>query len=146
MLWLIKTDPGIQLLLLTFRAREHKVISMEMMGEIRRMHFRDKLSLHRIAKHTGLSRNIIRKRVRALKPNSRCTSGKLLSTSSVLSTKRWDGRLKPIRLGQKATAEPAWRSLSRSKPRATTAATDSDRLHPRMVRRVRKNHYVTLCR
>jgi len=41
------------------------VISMEMMGKIRRMYFRDKLSLHQIAKRTGLSRNTIRKWVRA---------------------------------------------------------------------------------
>lgn len=38
---------------------------MEMLGKIRRMYFRDKLSLHQIAKRTGLSRNTIRKRVRA---------------------------------------------------------------------------------
>jgi transposase len=41
------------------------VISMEMLGKIRRMYFRDKLSLHQIAKRTGLSRNTIRKWVRA---------------------------------------------------------------------------------
>ncbi len=34
---------------------------MEMMGKIRRMYFRDKLSLHQIAKRTWLSRNTIRK-------------------------------------------------------------------------------------
>ncbi len=32
---------------------------MEMMGKIRRMYFRDKLSLHEIAKRTGLARNTI---------------------------------------------------------------------------------------
>jgi len=41
------------------------VISMEMMGKIRRMYFRDQLSLHEIAKRTGLSRNTIRKWIRA---------------------------------------------------------------------------------
>ncbi|MBB6290675.1 hypothetical protein FBY10_115140 [Pseudomonas sp. SJZ103] len=41
------------------------MISMEMLGKIRRMYFRDKLSLHQIAKCTGLSRNTIRKWVRA---------------------------------------------------------------------------------
>ena len=41
------------------------MISMEMMGKIRRMYFRDKLSLHEISKRTGLSRNTIRKWVRA---------------------------------------------------------------------------------
>jgi transposase len=40
------------------------VISMEMMGKIRRMYFRDKLSLHEITKRTGLARNTIRKWVR----------------------------------------------------------------------------------
>jgi len=33
---------------------------MEMLGRIRRMHLRDKLSLHEIAKRTGLSRNTVR--------------------------------------------------------------------------------------
>ncbi len=41
------------------------MISMEMMGKIRRMYFRDQLSLHEIAKRTGLSRNTIRKWIRA---------------------------------------------------------------------------------
>ena len=40
------------------------MITMEMMGKIRRMYFRDKLSLHEIAKRTGLSRNTIRRWVR----------------------------------------------------------------------------------
>jgi DNA-binding transcriptional regulator LsrR (DeoR family) len=39
---------------------------MEMLGKIRRMYFRDKLSLHQIAKRTGLSRNTIRKWVMGL--------------------------------------------------------------------------------
>ena len=41
------------------------MISMEMMGKIRRMYFRDQLSLHEITKRTGLSRNTIRKWIRA---------------------------------------------------------------------------------
>jgi transposase-like protein len=41
------------------------VISLEMMGKIRRMYFRDKLSLHEITKRTGLARNTIRKWIRA---------------------------------------------------------------------------------
>ncbi len=40
------------------------MITMEMSGKIRRMYVRDKLSLHEIAKRTGLSRNTIRKWVR----------------------------------------------------------------------------------
>ena len=37
------------------------MITMEMLGIIRRMHLRDKLSLHEISKRTGLSRNTLRK-------------------------------------------------------------------------------------
>jgi hypothetical protein len=33
---------------------------MEMLGKVRRMHLRDKLSLHEISKCTGLSRNTLR--------------------------------------------------------------------------------------
>ena len=33
---------------------------MEMLGRIRRMYLRDKMSLHEIAKRTGLSRNTVR--------------------------------------------------------------------------------------
>ena len=40
------------------------MITMEMLGKIRRMHLRDKVSLHEIAKTTGLSRNTIRKWLR----------------------------------------------------------------------------------
>ena len=36
------------------------MITMEMLGRIRRMYLRDELSLHEIAKRTGLSRNTIR--------------------------------------------------------------------------------------
>ena len=37
------------------------MITMEMLGRIRRMHLRDKVSLHEISKRTGLSRNTLRK-------------------------------------------------------------------------------------
>jgi len=40
------------------------VITMEILGRIKRLYFRDKKSLHEIAKLTGLSRNTIRKWVR----------------------------------------------------------------------------------
>src|SRR5665811_1062317 len=40
---------------------------MEILGKIRRMYFRDRVSLHEIAKRTGLSRNTIRKWIRAPK-------------------------------------------------------------------------------
>ena len=40
------------------------MITMELLGKIKRLYFRDKKSLHEIAKYTGLSRNTIRKWVR----------------------------------------------------------------------------------
>lgn len=40
------------------------MITMEMLGKIRRMYLRDKMSLHEITKRTGLSRNTIRKWLR----------------------------------------------------------------------------------
>ena len=40
------------------------MITMEMLGRIRRMYVRDKLSLHEIAKQTGLARNTIRRWLR----------------------------------------------------------------------------------
>jgi hypothetical protein len=48
------------LLCLNFGQGVNKVISMEMLGRIRRMHWRDKVSLHEVAKRTGLSRNTVR--------------------------------------------------------------------------------------
>ena len=53
------------------------MITMELLGKIERLYFRDKKSLHDIAKYTGLSRNTIRKWVRthhtpiSLKPMTR---------------------------------------------------------------------------
>ena len=41
--------------------RQIKVITMEMLGKIRRMHVRDKMSVRAIAKRTGLSRNTLQK-------------------------------------------------------------------------------------
>jgi transposase len=43
---------------------------MEMLGKIRRMHLRDKLSLHEIARRTGLSRNTIRAWLRQPEPKA----------------------------------------------------------------------------
>ena len=40
------------------------MITMEMFGKIRRMYWRDKLSLHEIARRTGLSRNTLRRWLR----------------------------------------------------------------------------------
>ena len=69
------------------------MISMEMMGKIRRMYFRDKLSLHEIAKRTGLARNTIRKWVRApeAKPPVYQHAARS-STNSALFTPRWSRR------------------------------------------------------
>ena len=50
---------------LIFRQEIEKVITMDMLGKIRRMFLRDKLSLHEITKRTGLSRNTIRRWLRA---------------------------------------------------------------------------------
>ena len=43
------------------------MITMEMLGKIRRLYLRDKLSLHEITKRTGLSRNTIRRWLRSPK-------------------------------------------------------------------------------
>ncbi len=55
------------------------MITMEMLGRIRRMHMRDGLSLHEITKRTGLSRNTIRRWLRkagkAAPPKYRRTEG-----------------------------------------------------------------------
>lgn len=40
------------------------MITMEMLGKVRRMYLRDELSLHEISRRTGLSRNTLRKWVR----------------------------------------------------------------------------------
>jgi hypothetical protein len=62
------------LLCLNIRQEKCKVITVEML-KIRRMHLSDMVSLHEIAKRTGLSRNTLRSCLR--KPEryrSRCTS------------------------------------------------------------------------
>ena len=55
------------------------MITMEMLGKIRRMHLRDGLSLHEITKRTGLSRNTIRRWLRSAEktapPTYRRTDG-----------------------------------------------------------------------
>ena len=43
------------------------MITMELLGKIRRLYLRDKLSLHEITKRTGLSRNTIRRWLRSAK-------------------------------------------------------------------------------
>jgi transposase len=74
---------------------------MEMIGKLRRMHFRDGLSLHQIAKRTGISRNTIRKWVRAPKPDNppkyarRTTPGKLTAHIEFLQTALKADALRP---------------------------------------------------
>jgi transposase len=66
------------------------VITMEMLGKIRRMYLRDKLSLHEITKRTGLSRNTIRRWLRTPEETAVPTyrrgkgSGKLKAFHAVL--------------------------------------------------------------
>ncbi len=67
------------------------MITMEMLGKIRRMYLRDKMSLHAIAKQTGLSRNTLRKWLRepdeAVVPTYQrsAATGKLSSFHAVLA-------------------------------------------------------------
>ena len=66
------------------------MITMEMLGKIRRMHLRDKMSLHAISRQTGLSRNTLRRWLRepdeAAVPTYQRTSaaGKLSAFHTVL--------------------------------------------------------------
>jgi transposase len=61
-----KIDPGVQPNLLRFaRGREQEVITMFMVGKIRRMYFRDAMSVREIVRRTGLSRNTVRTWLRA---------------------------------------------------------------------------------
>lgn len=58
------------------------MITMEMLGRIRRMHLRDKVSLHEIAKRTGLARNTVRRWLRAPEEVQAPTYMRALSTPS----------------------------------------------------------------
>ena len=55
------------------------MITMEMLGKVRRMYLRDKLSLHEITKRTGLSRNTIRGWLRKPEDPARPTYCRTLS-------------------------------------------------------------------
>lgn len=59
---------------------------------------------HKIAKRTGLSRNTIRKWVRAPELLNQRTNGARPSTKSALSTRRWNRRSRSIRSRQNITA------------------------------------------
>ena len=65
------------------------MITMEMLGRVRRMYFRDKLSRSEIARRTGLSRNTVKKWLRAgesVEPRYRrgAKPGKLSAFAQVL--------------------------------------------------------------
>lgn len=60
------------------------MITMEMLGKVRRMYLRDKLSLHEISKRTGLSRNTLRKWVR--RPDAEVVAAALPARRSAQQT------------------------------------------------------------
>ena len=67
---------------------------MKILGEVRRMHLRDKLSLHEISRRTGLARNALRKWVRM--------------PEKEVAPPRYQRRLKPTKLSAfHATLEQA---------------------------------------
>jgi DNA-binding transcriptional ArsR family regulator len=98
-----KTDPGVLLALPNFWAGTNKVITMEMLGRIRRMHLRDKLSLHEIAKRTGLSRNTVRNWLRAPGEVNKPTYSRTAGFGSKLSghVAELEHHSKPMRLRPK---------------------------------------------
>ena len=77
------------------------MITMEMLGRIRRMHLRDKLSLHEIARRTGRSRNPVRNWLRtpaqARKPtySRKAVFGKLSGHVAELEQARKADALRP---------------------------------------------------
>ena len=76
------------------RTITNKVITMEMLGRIRRMYLRDKVSLHEITKRTGLSRNTVR-RCRALWEEIRHPEYKQFSVAEML-VEQERGELMPM--------------------------------------------------
>jgi transposase-like protein len=91
------------------------VITMEMLGKVKRMYFRDKKSLHEIAKRTGLSRNTIRKWVRDGEGGAEYRRKEMPGKLTPF-TKRWSWRSKPIAAHQ-ANRRTAKALLARSRPR-----------------------------
>jgi transposase-like protein len=89
------------------------MITMEMLGKVRRMHLRDKLSLHEISKRTGLARNTLRKWVR--------------QPEADVAPPRYRREEMPTKLGAfhaaLELALKAGRCLRKSRRRATRAAT-----------------------
>ena len=72
-----------------FGRSKPKVITMEMMGRVRRMKLRDGMSNSEIAKRTGLSRNTVKKWLKAAGeevPKYRRSSGKATKLSAYEDT------------------------------------------------------------
>jgi len=85
----IHCDPGVQPNLLRLARWGTEVITLFMVGKIKRMHLRDKQSVREIARRTGLSRNTVRTWLRASaerEPRYRRTAraGKLTAFHEVL--------------------------------------------------------------
>ena len=57
----VETCPGCLTCTALFSGSGTEVITMEMLGKIRRLYLRDKLSLSEISRRTGLSRNTVKK-------------------------------------------------------------------------------------
>ena len=115
------------------------MISMEMMGKIRRMYFRDKLSLHQIAKRTGLSRNTIQKWIRAPETKQpvyqrRAAFNKLSPFHATL-----EQALKADSLRAKHNRRTAKALFEQIKAEGYDGGLQpADRIHPRVARRARK--------
>ena len=112
-----KTDPGVQLLLLTFRAGKHRVISMEMLGKSSGCIFATSSRCIRYPSVPVCRETPFENGSERPKPLSRRTNSAQSTTNSVHFTKRWSRRSRPIRCGQITTAEvpkytPANRSLA----------------------------------
>ena len=70
------------------------MITIEMLGRIRRMYLRDKVSLHEITKRTGLSRNTVRRWLRTPQDMQVPTYSR-----AVISLPSWSSRSRPMRCG-----------------------------------------------
>ncbi len=92
------------------------MITMEMIGKIRRMYLRDRLSLHEITKRTGLSRNTIRNWLRSPKETAPPTyrrSERPCKLSAFHDC--WNRHSKPMPTVSSKTGVPARTCLRKSK-------------------------------
>ena len=80
------------------------MITMKMLGKVKRLHSRGKLSLHEIAKQAGLSRNTIRKGVRDTEQVDNPTNRRAVKTAwKVGSAQR---RAKQLKLAAEFETSP----------------------------------------